>query len=265
MNINELESILKNIEESKSDEDIKTLSKHLNLNSETISNINSRIKTHELFVNSSINENTDNIVDLFNNSKIVKEELLKSKKSFEVIHSQINILNKKYIDPVDKFTNNAIAKANLEVTLKLINKLKTFHENIKLIKFYFEKENNLIFDCEKLLKCFVDIVEFLNIHLKELKSNNSINLSSNVINDLNKMEYIAYKNNDNFINSLSSKHIIESNNNKKSYILKINEDNNYNLSNIKYIKDDFEWFNSNKDKILKLFRARFHEAIKIQV
>lgn len=231
----QIEEYIQLIESCTNEEDLQKVFISLKITSELISKISTRLSSNESQVKSLVIQNTDEIINLFKNIKQLKEELKKSKRNFDAIDSHLEILKKKYLDSSDKLIKSSISKTNVDFTIMMIEKIKDFISDVKSMKMYYEKDNNILLDSETPMKCFLNLSNFLNKELKEMK---------------------PYSNSNN--NNSSSKE------DKTLYFMKVNNES-VNLNNISIIKDDLEWFNNNKLKILNLFRAKFYDAIKIQV
>lgn len=98
---NEISQIIHAIENSENDEEIENLLKKLSLNNFFNKNQNSNLSspihialsnaiTHnENLLKSTIIENTDNILKMFNSLKDIKEELVRNRRGVEAVLSQM--------------------------------------------------------------------------------------------------------------------------------------------------------------------------------
>lgn len=240
----DIEKYINQIELCDNEHELQTLASALKITSNLINKISVKVSSNEQQIKSLVVQNTDEIINLFKNIKQLKEELKKSKRNFDAIDSHLDILKRKYIDNSDKMIKSTISKTNIDFTLKVIEKLKSFISEVKQMKNYYEKDNSFLLDSETPLKCFMSLSNFLNKELKEMKSYTQMNKDNNLNNkDKN----------------------VKEDDSKAYFVLKIGNNESVNLENIKLIKGDLDWFNDNKNKILNLFRAKFYEAIKIQV
>lgn len=224
------------IKNCKDDAELEKLTDAITLSSNQISKIRSRIQSLEQGVGTSILENIQEIIQLLKNVKQVKEELKKSKRYYEGIESIISLLKRKYVESTDKLIKSSVAKSNIDFTLKVIEKLKGFVADVKLMKIYYEKDNKILLDTETPFKCFLNLSNFLSKELKEMKPYTEVASSKD--------------------SKLTS---------KSFYILKVGSFQTVNINDISVIRNDVEWFEESKSKILNLFRAKFYDAIKLQV
>lgn len=98
---NEISQIINAIENSENEQEIENLLKKLSLNSFLSKNQNSNLSSpihlaltnaitqNENLLKSTIVENTDNILKMFNSLKDIKEELVRNRRGVEAILSQM--------------------------------------------------------------------------------------------------------------------------------------------------------------------------------
>lgn len=60
-------------------------------------------------------------------------------------------MNKKYLEPYEKFIKSISYKHNLDSTIELYELIKIFKSEIKVLKVYFENEKNTIIDSNNFL------------------------------------------------------------------------------------------------------------------
>ena len=203
----DIERLIQQIENSNSKTELDKFSQ--NISSEILNKISMRIVSNQQQIKSIVMENTDNLITLFKNIKLFNEELKKSRRNYDLIEQQVSIFNKKYTESELKMTQSTLANSNIDLTLQLIEKIKSFSRDIKLLKLYYERENNILLDTDTPFKCFLNITKIL------------------------------------------------SNSNEEA-------DEINNLSKINILKNDLLWFKENKDRLLNLFRNKFHDMIKVQ-
>jgi hypothetical protein len=241
--LDDIEKYINQIELCENEQELQTLASALKITSNLINRISVKVSSNDQQIKSLVVQNTDEIINLFKNIKQLKEELKKSRRNFDAIDSHLDVLKRKYIDTSDKMIKSTISKSNIDFTLKVIEKLKNFISEVKLMKNYYEKDISFLLDSETPLKCFMSLSNFLNKELKEMKSYLNVNKDNlNTYDKNTKQDGV-----------------------KTYFVLKVGNNDSVNLENIKLIKSDLDWFNDNKNKILNLFRAKFYEAIKIQV
>ena len=97
------------------------------------SNISNKLSNNEIELQNIIMKNSEIIVNLFNNAKNIKEELVKSNKNLELLECQISMylninfsIKKKYLDSFEKFENIIENKKNIDKTIEIFDKIKIF-------------------------------------------------------------------------------------------------------------------------------------------
>ncbi len=121
----------------------------------------------------------DNIIGVIHSLKKQRDQLEKSKRCYDSISSQNLMyfiyfwirLKKKYLEPYEKVNKSIEYKENLDQTLELYEKIKSFKDNLKFVKLYSEKESLMIesynfFNSFRLVKNLID----LNQEFKEIEN-----------------------------------------------------------------------------------------------
>lgn len=84
-------------------------------------------------------DNSENIIKMFTQIEKLKQELLKSKRSFDTMSHQMLILKKKYIEPFEKLRNSITNKSNIDSVITLYENVKNFKSEIKVLKNHYTK------------------------------------------------------------------------------------------------------------------------------
>lgn len=231
--ISEIDYLLSQIEISNSITEIDKLSSKMNLNSLNINRLQLRIHSNEENIKEIIGNNISNIIELFSMMKGFKEEMRKVKKNFDAIDSQVSVLKKKYIEPSEKLRQSMICHRNIENMFKIIDKMKIINSEVKVLKLYYEKENNILLDAERSFNSYLNLIRIIN---EVYNTSSSFSLSTS---------------------EMKEKDIKQSHYPSQSQV-------NFELDNIFLIKSDVEWFLDNKERLLNLFRNKFYDSIKNQ-
>ena len=132
------------------------------------SNISHKLSNNEIELQNIIMKNSEIIVNLFNNAKNIKEELVKSNKNLELLECQISMylninfsIKKKYLDSFEKFENIIENKKNIDKTIEIFDKIKIFKSEIKLLKLQINSQDPSLLDSSTLFLAFSKIKNIL--------------------------------------------------------------------------------------------------------